>query len=207
MSTPPALARSILVLLLAGMLSACATPRYQTVHRLEPPADAAGLACIEKCSGQLSVCQAQCAEAYQVCVQSLEPLVQARYLQALEATPRTWSATPPSCAPTSCTTGCPGVMALGGSTPGRARSGCLTRRRANPRVRPYAARSSKSAVSRTAAVSPNTRPASWPVAVARSPRRAVWRTARLNLARPSRPMRWLYLRGASARTAHSKVFG
>ncbi len=84
MSTPTALLRTLLGLLLAGMLSACATPRYQTVYRLEPPTDASGLACIEKCSGQLSVCQAQCAQAYQACVQSLEPLVEARYLQALE---------------------------------------------------------------------------------------------------------------------------
>lgn len=76
--------RTFFVLLLAGLLSACATPRYQTVYRLEPPTDAAGLACIEKCSGQLSACQAQCAQTYQACVQSVEPFFQERYEQALE---------------------------------------------------------------------------------------------------------------------------
>lgn len=77
------LRRIILALLLAAGLAGCATPRYQTVHRLEPPADPAGLACIGKCSDQLAACQARCAEAYQACVQSMEPLFQERYAEAL----------------------------------------------------------------------------------------------------------------------------
>lgn len=76
--------RLALTLLLAALLAACATPRYQTVHRLEPPNDTAGLACVERCAQKLASCQTQCAQAYQSCVQSLEPLFQERYLQALE---------------------------------------------------------------------------------------------------------------------------
>lgn len=71
-------------LLLALGLAGCATPRYQTVHRLEPPTDAAGLACIGKCSDQLAACQVQCTKTYQSCVQSLEPLVQERHAEALQ---------------------------------------------------------------------------------------------------------------------------
>lgn len=81
---PFSLLHILFVLLLAGLLSACATPRYQTVYRLEPPTDAAGLACVEKCSTQLAACQAQCAKTYQACVQSVEPFFQERYDQALE---------------------------------------------------------------------------------------------------------------------------
>lgn len=82
---PLPLLRTLLVSLLAGLLGACATPRYQTLHRLEPPGDAAGLACVERCAQELTTCQAQCAQTYQTCVQSLEPVVQERYAQALEA--------------------------------------------------------------------------------------------------------------------------
>lgn len=76
--------QNLMVLLLAGWLGGCATPRYQTVYRLEPPADAAGQACVEQCTGQLSACQTQCAQTYQACVQSVQPLVQERHLKALE---------------------------------------------------------------------------------------------------------------------------
>lgn len=74
----------VFLLLLMGLVSACATPRYQTVYRLEPPADAAGFACVERCAQELTVCQAQCAQTYQACVRSVEPLFQERYAQALQ---------------------------------------------------------------------------------------------------------------------------
>jgi len=80
----PVLRSTLVAMALAVGLTACATPRYQTVYRLEPPADAAGLACLEKCSAQLAACQAQCAQTWQACVQSVEPLVQERYAQALQ---------------------------------------------------------------------------------------------------------------------------
>jgi hypothetical protein len=76
--------RVSLTLLLAAGLAGCAPPRYQTVYRLEPPADAAGRVCIERCAGGLTDCQSRCAQAYQVCAQALEPLFQERYAQALQ---------------------------------------------------------------------------------------------------------------------------
>jgi len=84
MAIPRTLLMNLVVLLLAAGLSGCATPRYQTVYRLEPPADAAGLACIEQCAQRLTACQAQCAQTYQACVQSVQPLFQERYAQALQ---------------------------------------------------------------------------------------------------------------------------
>ncbi len=59
-------------------------PRYQMVHRLEPPADPAGLACLEQRQLQQTACQARCAQAYEACLKTLEPLLQERYAQALQ---------------------------------------------------------------------------------------------------------------------------
>lgn len=69
--------------LLAGV-AACATPRYQTSYRYEQPAGAAGQACVQGCGEVLAGCQAKCGVAYQACLKTLEPQVEARYSQAVE---------------------------------------------------------------------------------------------------------------------------
>lgn len=74
----------VLPVLFAALLAACATPRYQTVYRYEPPADAAGRACLAQCEQQLKVCQEDCAEGYTACVRSLEPEAKMRHAEALQ---------------------------------------------------------------------------------------------------------------------------
>lgn len=62
-------------------LAACATPRYQTVYRYEPPAG--GQACVESCDQALRVCQDHCDQERQACLKTLGPEVEARYAEAL----------------------------------------------------------------------------------------------------------------------------
>lgn len=71
-------------LILAGGLSGCATPQYQTVYRYEPPPDAEGLACLKGCEQKKEACQADCKARFQACQKDIEPLVEERYLQALK---------------------------------------------------------------------------------------------------------------------------
>lgn len=73
----------ISLVLLAGM-AACATPRYQTSYRYEAPVGAEGRACVQRCDVVLAGCQAKCGADYQACIKTLEPQVEARYIQALE---------------------------------------------------------------------------------------------------------------------------
>jgi len=69
----------VLVLFLAG----CATPRYQTVYRYEPPKEAAGLACLEQCKPKLAICMETCQEKHKACVATLEPEVDRIYQEQL----------------------------------------------------------------------------------------------------------------------------
>lgn len=69
---------------IALALTACAGPRYQTVQRYEPPADAAGRACLDRCREQQTFCQGRCSDDYQACMRRVEPLVQERYADALK---------------------------------------------------------------------------------------------------------------------------
>ncbi|MCU0842776.1 MAG: hypothetical protein MUC79_13815 [Thiobacillaceae bacterium] len=66
-------------------LQGCASPRYQTVYRYEPPTDPAGLACLARCEEKLAACQADCRTRYQACARETEPLVEDRYAAALQA--------------------------------------------------------------------------------------------------------------------------
>jgi len=66
-----------------GLLMACATPRYETVHRLEPPDDAAGRACLVQCDEVLKACQSRCSQRYQACVKEVEPKLDEAYAEAL----------------------------------------------------------------------------------------------------------------------------
>jgi len=80
--------RSLRLLLMTGatlLLAACATPRYETVTRYEPPADAAGAACLRGCQAALDACRGDCQAAWQACAAGLEPQVDERYAQALKA--------------------------------------------------------------------------------------------------------------------------
>lgn len=76
--------RLTILLATALSLSACATPRYQTVYRYEPPTDAAGLACLTPCEQVLKACQNDCASRYATCVQALEPEAKLRFDDAIK---------------------------------------------------------------------------------------------------------------------------
>lgn len=76
--------RLIVSLALLAGVAACATPRYQTSYRYEAPAGVEGQACVQRCDAALAGCQAKCGVAYQSCLKTLEPQVEARYSQALE---------------------------------------------------------------------------------------------------------------------------
>ncbi len=68
------------LLLLAG----CATPQYQTTVRLIPPDDAVGRTCVQTCETRKTACQADCQVRHQACTKSMEPQVEARYVEALK---------------------------------------------------------------------------------------------------------------------------
>ncbi|MEW5966855.1 MAG: hypothetical protein AB1720_07665 [Pseudomonadota bacterium] len=71
-------------LLLAAAFAGCATPQYQTTVRVVPPTDAAGRACVQDCEKTLAACQTGCRARYETCAQSVEPQVEARYVEALK---------------------------------------------------------------------------------------------------------------------------
>lgn len=77
-------ARFTLPGLLAATLVACATPRYQTIYRYEPPPDAAGRSCLALCERNMKACQDDCAAKHTACVKAIEPEAQARYADALD---------------------------------------------------------------------------------------------------------------------------
>ena len=76
----PLLILPLVLLLLGG----CATPVYQTKYRHEPPVDATGLACVERCEQERQRCQDGCRARYEACLGEIEPQVEGRYLKALE---------------------------------------------------------------------------------------------------------------------------
>jgi hypothetical protein len=69
--------------MLAG-LSGCTTPQYQTAYRYEPPADAQGRACVQRCDVTKIACQTDCQARYKACQKDVAPLIEERYLQALK---------------------------------------------------------------------------------------------------------------------------
>ena len=73
--------RYLFTLALLASLAACVSPRYQTAYRYEPPADAAGRACLAQCEPKLSACQTQCAGKHQACIKGLEPQIDALFEQ------------------------------------------------------------------------------------------------------------------------------
>jgi hypothetical protein len=76
-------ARFALLLALGVGLWGCATPRYQTFYRYEPPTDAAARSCLTPCEQTQKTCLDQCEENYSACVRTLEPEAQARHADAL----------------------------------------------------------------------------------------------------------------------------
>lgn len=73
----------LFLLIVLASLAGCVSPRYQTLYRYEPPSDAAGRACLEPCGQKLSACKDQCQEKHQVCLKNIEPMVEARYKEAM----------------------------------------------------------------------------------------------------------------------------
>ncbi len=71
----------LVIALFPLVLSACASPRYQSVKRYEPPAGAQ--ACLSECDGRAHACRSVCQARYQQCVQDTGPEVRARYEQAI----------------------------------------------------------------------------------------------------------------------------
>ncbi len=74
--------RLILLGLFTAILVGCATPRYQTAYRYEPPADAAGRSCLTLCERNLNACQDACAADHTACVKTIEPEARANYDEA-----------------------------------------------------------------------------------------------------------------------------
>lgn len=75
--------RTIMLALLAALLAGCATPRYQTVTLLEPPADPAAQPCLAGCEAAREDCLARCREARQACLKDIEGEVEEAYAAAL----------------------------------------------------------------------------------------------------------------------------
>ena len=71
-------------MIMIAVLSGCAGPRYQTVYRYEAPTDTTGRACLARCEPKLAVCQTDCQGKYQACLKAIEPMVEARYSDALK---------------------------------------------------------------------------------------------------------------------------
>ena len=76
--------RTMLLVISVIALAGCASPRYQSVYRYEPPADGAARGCLEKCSQKMESCQKSCTADYQACLTRIEPLVEGRYNEALK---------------------------------------------------------------------------------------------------------------------------
>jgi hypothetical protein len=68
-----------------ALLAACASPpRYQTVSRYEAPTGAAAQACVEGCEQTRHDCLARCRADRQICLNDLEPEIDAQYAEALK---------------------------------------------------------------------------------------------------------------------------
>ncbi|HEY9199390.1 MAG TPA: hypothetical protein VIR60_08490, partial [Gammaproteobacteria bacterium] len=77
-------AASGLLLATTLFVGACAgPPRYQLLYRYEPPADAAGRACVTRCEQSLKSCRDACKMDHAACVHAIEPEAEARYAEAL----------------------------------------------------------------------------------------------------------------------------
>lgn len=78
------------LIFLIATLCGCATPRYQTLYRYEPPTDDAGRACLNQCQQHLKTCQDACTIRYTACVQTIEPAAKSRYSDALNRYQGQW---------------------------------------------------------------------------------------------------------------------
>ena len=68
----------------ATFLAGCATPRYETTFRYEPPASAEAQACIKGCEAALNTCRTDCQATWQACTERVEPQVDEHYAKALK---------------------------------------------------------------------------------------------------------------------------
>ena len=76
--------RILILAVVTAFLAGCASPRYQTAYRYEPPTDTAGRVALKKCEQKLESCQQRCAAETQICLKSIEPLVENRLAEALK---------------------------------------------------------------------------------------------------------------------------
>ena len=75
---------SLFALVIALFLSACASPRYQTIYRYEAPTDTSARACLQSCEPKLATCQSNCQQRYQSCLKEIEPLVETSHGEAVK---------------------------------------------------------------------------------------------------------------------------
>jgi hypothetical protein len=71
------------LVVVASILAACATPRYESIRSYQPPAGQAGQACIQGCNQVFTSCQSTCKAAWQACTARVDPQVDAHFAQAL----------------------------------------------------------------------------------------------------------------------------
>jgi len=76
--------RILISVVVTAFLTSCASPRFQTAYRYEPPTDMAGRIALEKCEQKLESCQQRCTAETQACLKSIEPLVEQRNAEALK---------------------------------------------------------------------------------------------------------------------------
>lgn len=70
--------------LIIATLSACATPRYQSAYRNEPPTDAAGRSCLTLCERNLESCRDACVTQHTACVQTIAAEARLRYDESVK---------------------------------------------------------------------------------------------------------------------------
>lgn len=75
----------LILLAFVALIAGCATPRHETIQRLEAPADAEGQACVGRCDLELTACRERCRAAWQACAEQVEPRVDERFSRALQA--------------------------------------------------------------------------------------------------------------------------
>jgi hypothetical protein len=76
--------RLLAISMISISLFGCATPRYETRYRYEPPASSEGVSCIKNCDGILSSCRSQCRTTWLACTAHVETQLETRYVQALK---------------------------------------------------------------------------------------------------------------------------
>ncbi|MCP5277826.1 MAG: hypothetical protein H6935_05610 [Thiobacillus sp.] len=72
------------LLAVAALMSGCAAPRFETIHRYEPPLSVEAQACLKNCEAALHVCREECQAAWKACADRVEPEVEEHHTKALK---------------------------------------------------------------------------------------------------------------------------